>query len=340
VLESLAKEPNLKHSPRSWICASVVALAMFLCSVNSYSQSTPPDYKKTVCFLFGDYSPHTPDGKPVMAPDGSPVVLHEVPLGTAFFVIYPDPRGGPDFAFMYLVTAKHVLRDSDSTFLRTLKARLNLKDGSGSDFVDVSVTDEQGHLLWFTDEQDPTNEAAVFPLLPSREKFDYKAIPTSMFVTSDTFAKANVSEGDRVFFIGLLPQFYGVTRNYPVVRSGALALITDEKIPLGLIGSHHVYVAEVSAWPGNSGSPVFLDLAGVRGGSLMLGQDLRMLGILLAENSNIISAKINQNLQYNWGNGQNTGISYILPAADLMSVLDGPAAQAARDRELARKLKN
>lgn len=329
----------MNRSPRLCICASVVALVMFLCSVSIYSQETPPDLKKTVCFLFGDYAPHTPDGKPVTAPDGSPVVLHDVPLGTAFFVVYPDVRGGPDFGFMYLVTAKHVLRDSDTTFLHTLKVRLNLKDGSGSDFVDVPVTDEQGHLVWFTDEQDPTNEAAIFPLLPNQEKVDFKAIPTSMFVTSDTFAKANVSEGDRVFFIGLLPQFYGVSRNYPVVRTGTLALITDEKIPLGAIGSHHVYVAEISGWPGNSGSPVFLDLAGVRGGSLRLGEDLRMLGILLAESNNIISAKINQTLQYNWGNGENTGISYVLPAADLTTVLDGPAAQAARDREIAAKAK-
>src|ERR1700676_4287005 len=121
---------------------------------------------------------------------------------------------------------------SDRSFLRTVEVRLNLKGGSGFDSFDVPVTDEKGNILWFTDEQDSTNEGAVYPLLPSQEKFDYKAVSTGMFVTDDICVKANVSKGDKVFFVGLLPQFYGVSRNCPVVRIGTLALITDEKIPL------------------------------------------------------------------------------------------------------------
>jgi hypothetical protein len=153
------------------------------------------------------------------------------------------------------------------------------------------------------------------------------------------FVKSNIGEGDRLFFIGLLPQFYGENRNYPVVRTGSLALLTDEKITTA-VGSHHLYVAEVSGWPGNSGSPVFLELGGLRGSGLFLGHDVRMLGILLAESNNLISAKVDESLRYVWGNGQNTGISYVLPATDIMTVLNGQAAQSHRDRQIAAKSKS
>jgi hypothetical protein len=318
----------------------LATLTIFLASTCAYSQTVPPDFKKAVCFIFGRSSPHLPNGEPVKGPDGAAVVLQEAPLGTGFFVSYPDPRGGSNFGFVYLVTAKHVLKDWDGRYLQTIKIRLNLKDTGGFDFADVPVTDDKGSLLWFIDEQDSSNEAALYPLLPDQKKFDYKFVPTQMFVTNDTFATANVAEGDRVFFVGLLPQFYGVSRNYPVVRNGTVALITDEKIPVGNIGPHRLYVVEMSAWPGNSGSPVFLQLGGLRGGGLMLGQDIRMLGILLAESNNVMSAKIDKNLQYQWGNGQNTGISYILPAPDLSLVLNNHSAQANRDLQIAALKKN
>jgi hypothetical protein len=296
------------------------------------------DLKKVVCFLFGTVNPRQPNGDPVKSTNGSDLVLHDAPLGTSFFVAYPDDRLGPGGIFVYLVTAKHVLKDSDGKFLRKAQLRLNLKTGLTSESGDVPISDDKGNLLWLQDSTDTTNEAVVLPLLPDEAKFDFKAVPTSLFVTDETFFKANISEGDRVFFIGMLPQFYGQNRNYPVVRTGTLALLTDEKIAAPT-GPHHLYVAEVSGWPGNSGSPVFLQLGGLRGGSLFLGTDVRMLGILLAYNNNRISAKIDENLQYQWGTGENTGISFVLPATDLMAVLNGPAAQAQRDGEINAKRK-
>jgi hypothetical protein len=43
-----------------------------------------------------------------------------------------------------------------------------------------------------------------------------------------------------------------------------------------------------------------------------------------------MTAKIDENLQYVWGSGQNTGMSYILAAPDLKAVLDNHAAQLNR----------
>jgi hypothetical protein len=321
--------------PRLCIAGLLIVLSL---PVGVMAQTTPVDLKKVVCFLFGTVNPRQPNGDAVKSPSGSDLVLHDAPLGTSFLVAYPDERLGPGGIFVYLVTAKHVLKDYDGKFLRKAQVRLNLKTGLTAESDDVPISDDKGNLLWFQDSTDTTNEAVALPFLPDQTKFDFKAVPTSLFVTDETFVKSNISEGDRLFFIGMLPQYYGQNRNYPVVRTGTLALLTDEKIPAPT-GPHHVYVAEVSGWPGNSGSPVFLQLGGVRGGSLFLGTDVRMLGILLAYNNNRISAKIDENLQYEWGTGENTGISYVLPATDLMAVLNGPAAKADRDRQIDAKPK-
>jgi len=76
-----------------------------------------------------------------------------------------------------------------------------------------------------------------------------------------------------------MTQYYGETKNYPVVRRGTLAIMTDEKIDTPT-GRQNAFIAELQSWPGNSGSPVLLNLGGLRGSTLMAGSDLSFLGIL------------------------------------------------------------
>jgi hypothetical protein len=61
-----------------------------------------------------------------------------------------------------------------------------------------------------------------------------------------------------------MTQYYGESKNYPVVRRGSLALMTDEQIDTPT-GKQKAFIAELASWPGNSGSPVFLSLTGLRG---------------------------------------------------------------------------
>ena len=232
------------------------------------------EQKKTVTFMFGKV--HTKDRA------GNPIQV-EIPLGTGFFVIYPDPRGGPDFAFVYLVTAKHVLQDTDGTFLRELSLRMSLEqpiDGKQIEFLaQIPVTDDNGHLIWFRDQLDAATDVAILPLLPDRSKFDYKCIPISMFADTNTLQTDKVAEGDTLYFIGLMSQYYGERANYPVVRRGTLAMMTDEPI-LTATGKQHAFIAELASWPGNSGAPVFLNLAGLRDGGVIVGNNLKFLGVV------------------------------------------------------------
>jgi hypothetical protein len=95
-----------------------------LLPVTASAQSVD-ELKKCVAFVFGRIHVKASDGSLVRGPDGQPVVV-EMPLGTAFFVAYPDARGGSNYTFGYIVTAKHVLKDADGTYLKSLKLRVNL----------------------------------------------------------------------------------------------------------------------------------------------------------------------------------------------------------------------
>src|SRR5579872_2305369 len=166
---------------------------ILLFSVVANAQSVD-ELKRCVAFVFGRVHVKAPDGTLAKDSNGQPLVL-ETPLGTAFFVSYPDTRGGEQFSFGYIVTAKHVLKDVDGTYLKKVKLRINLlKPETDSDltFGDLAVTDDSGKLLWFEDRQDPQNDVAVIPGMPDPKLIDFKTIPVGMFADPDFLKKRDV----------------------------------------------------------------------------------------------------------------------------------------------------
>jgi len=306
-------------------------LLLFTC-VQSQAQDIN-EQKKVVAFAFGTVHPRNRDGTPVKNAAGAPLEV-EAPLGTVFFVGYPDARGGPDFGFFYVVTAKHVLKDADGSFLKEIKLRLNRKEPNGGSSVEfigpVPVTDAQGRPIWFQDPSDDAVDVAAYPLAPNQQRFDFTSIHVSMFADGNTIKTERVAEGDLLYFIGLMAQYYGDLKNYPVVRRGALGILTDEKIETPT-GRQHAFIAELTSWPGNSGSPVFLNLAGLRGGNLTVGTNLKFLGILSGSFLNRSRGTVLNSDTFISGNDFNTGVSFIIPAERVKAVLDSPAAQANRD---------
>jgi hypothetical protein len=289
--------------------------------------------KKCVAFVFGRVHVKAPDGSLAKGPDGQLVTL-EMPLGTAFFVSYPDKRGGDEYSFGYIVTAKHVLKDVDGSYLKSVKLRVNLvKPQTDSDltFGDIAVSDDAGRLLWFEDKEDPQNDVAIVPGMPSQGLVDFKTVPIQMFTDAELLKKRTVEEGDSVYLLGLMPQYYGERRNYPVVRRGTLALMTDEPIQTGPDTRQHAYLAELASWPGNSGAPVFLNLGGLRGGSLIGGSDFHLLGLMLGYFSNVRRADVVDTRTIMGGDPSNIGISFVLPASTIRKVLDSAPLQQMRD---------
>jgi hypothetical protein len=293
-----------------------------------HAQEITPQ-KKVVVFAFGVTHPRLPNGTPVLGPTNKPLEV-DGPLGTVFFVSYPDSRLGSDRAFGYLVTAKHVLKDYDGSFLKEIRIRLNLSAPVGQQLCEfltgIPVADAQGRLIWFHDSDDAVDVAAL-PFFPDEKKYDFKQIPVSMFADESSLHTREVAEGDSLYFIGLMTQYYGEFKNYPVVRRGTLALMTDERIETPT-GRQKSFIAELASWPGNSGSPVFLNLGGLRGNAMSVGSDLKFLGILSGSFLNRFKATVLNSEAIVAGNDFNTGISFIVPADRLKAVLDSPPAQA------------
>ena len=75
------------------------------------------------------------------------------PLGTGFFVAVPHLQVEGQ-SWIYLVTAKHVLRSNSEEYYRQVFCRANLRDwnpGSdraGVEFIQVSTSGTGGTLLW------------------------------------------------------------------------------------------------------------------------------------------------------------------------------------------------
>src|SRR4051812_30184043 len=101
----------------------LLTLLALTLTTQSFCQGVEEE-KTSVGFIFGVVHPHNPDGSAVKDLTTGRDLAITVPLGTAFFVFYPDSRSGPDNGFVYLVTNKHVLKDTDGSFLKSVSLRM------------------------------------------------------------------------------------------------------------------------------------------------------------------------------------------------------------------------
>ncbi len=314
----------------------VLSISLLLVLMHGAAQAQVFDsLKRTVAFVFGQVHVKSANGQFQLDSTGKPLLL-DMPLGTAFFVFYPDERLGKDRGFIYVVTARHVLQDVDGSYLKTVRIRMNLKNADGGsqfDFVELPVADGEGRLLWFQDPENPASDVAVFPFAPDEAKFDQIAISLTIFADKELLKKEKVVEGDALYFIGLMPQYYGDKKNYPLLRKGTLALLTDEDINTET-GKQHVYIAEMSAWPGNSGSPVLLNLGGQRETGLFVGYRFYFLGVLLAYFPNLRRGQTVETSTLIGGDLSNIGISLVLPSDTVRKVLDSEPVKQHRERQI------
>jgi hypothetical protein len=104
----------------------------------------------------------------------------------------------------------------------------------------------------------------------------------------------------------------------------------------GLSAEPDIYKPYLDADLGNSGPPVFVDLGGMRGGSLRLDTDYRLLGVVSSaygegEQNNLV---LETPLASKPGN---SGIAMIVPASALKALLNDRRVVAMRGAEVARQ---
>jgi hypothetical protein len=252
--------------------------------------------------------------------------------GTGFFVAMSDSRL-PAMSFVYLVTNRHVAmcwdEQNNPMPVRSATIRLNLKDGSSREFTSV------GNVQWILPKDDSV-DLALFPLAPDVEVYDYRTVPDSIFATEDVIKKESVSEGLKIVFSGFFYQVPGLKQMEPILREGIVAMMPHEELRTTTGKAGRVYLGEVHAFHGNSGSPVFVDIGGIRGNTFKTGYDYRLLGVVSGgysegEQNNLV---LETPLASKPGN---SGIAMIVPASELRALLDDPRVVGMRDAEVVRQ---
>lgn len=252
-----------------------------------------------------------------------------LPQGTGFFVgIKHESRDG---YVVYLVTAKHVLRNPDTNkFYDKILLRLNTKEGR----VEYISLDLSKHTI-LTHPDDNVDLAATL-IYPPQEHFNYLYITEAYFTNTDILVQKGIREGSRAFFAGLLANFYyGKQRNYPVVRFGYISLLTDEKIEITsstIAGSKinlNFYLVECQSLGGFSGSPVFFERERIMRDPpyLYASPEVYLGGVLMGHFNDIEGLKKNH--------VRNLGLALIIPCYLLNELLHTENAKQQRlDPEL------
>jgi hypothetical protein len=262
--------------------------------------------------------------------------------GTCFFVYYEDSRLGKERGFGYLVTNRHMavpgIEKGSNYTVQQISLRLNLHSPEGGK---ESI---EGNILlgetihWFF----PTDEGvdlAVLPLSPDVKRFDYLPINLSMLATEDKIESANIDAGDNVIFAGYFYQFGGEKKIQPIVREGVLAMMPDEEIKTTLQKRGHLYLADVHAFHGNSGSPLLVNAGGVRNSGGISPPNYLLLGVIsgyypegeiFSVPATVLTGEVHDN----------SGIATVVPAYELKALLDSAPLQTARDTIVAKEAKH
>jgi hypothetical protein len=244
--------------------AAASVFSVLLPTVRALAAPVPPEVKSIVTFVF--------------APGPVPGVF--VPQGTGFFVGIKDAQH-PELAHVYLVTAKHVLQTADlKNWLPEIVLRLNSKRGE-ADIAPIRLSGSGPKKNVFTHPSDESVDIAVVPCLPNEKVIDFRWLSEDFAVSQKEFADLGIREGSDVFFTGMFTPYLGSKRNYPIVRFGRVALISDEKIKF-VDGEADLYLVETGSFGGNSRSPVFFYLGSDRNpGNLIAGPPiLKLAGIM------------------------------------------------------------
>jgi len=180
-----------------------------------------------------------------------------IPLGTGFLIGYPVSEDKKTF-IPFIVTAKHVLGDH-----KIIYGRFNTQVGSKTAMVEYDIEDiKKNNDYW--EHIDKGVDIAIFRTYHFNETL-YQTIPINLIAGKNDFENEKIQQTDRVIFPGLLVNFMGETKNFPIMKDGSIALIPSEPVSFYYkIGQQKINTSQelifvnAIAIPGMSGSPVFL----------------------------------------------------------------------------------
>lgn len=238
---------------------------------------------------------------------------------TGFFVCVPfrvDEKGVGD-GFLYLVTAKHVAQNLAG---KEFVVRANTKDGKS-----IAITSPaDSEIKWLFHPTDEHADVAVYPWSGSTDaNIDYGVVSVKHFLKPEDLRPQGIGIGDEVCIVGLFSFHEGQSKNHPMLRSGNIAMIPDEKVKTK-DGPMDAYLIEARSIGGISGSPVFVAAPQVSRVWLLLG--------LIYGHWDLSASKINDMQDGKKEPQINTGIAIVTPAQKILDIVNGEELSNSRAR--------
>lgn len=269
--------------------------------------------------------------------------------GTVFFINHRIEHHS-HYA-IYAVTARHVVEGAlNRSVDAAVHVRLNARDAATC-WLPFKASEWEFH-------DDERVDVGVAPTGWSDElvsRFDHKTISSTVFLTDELIDALQTTPGERLYFPGLFVRQPGNETNLPIIRTGTIAALAKEPIstPLGLTKLH---LAEVRSIGGHSGSPVFIYPDSDKEFHFGMSRDdnskffearsknpaLRansMLGLIHGHfpiRPDDLVPTIGRDGNADWIEGVqdfNSGIAAIVPAAEILHVLNQPALVERRARD-------
>jgi hypothetical protein len=281
--------------------------------------------KKTVVFLQTNCAEFDPSGKQII----------KSYAGTAFLLGVSDPKlnGG---AFTYLVTNRHLaqpgIEDGRPCQPIAYFLRADMKvatSGSYSAVEQIPV-----NVLTWNYSSDPSVDLAITPISIKPDKVDVEFLPSTLLMSDADITQDKVEEGDSVLFTGLFVQMVGQAHSEPIIREGKIAMMPKEQIPTTLRSLGDVYLVDCHVFGGNSGSPMFIDLAGQREGGFIAGINYKLFGVVSGYVKESSTFELKTVAAYAGTVDANSGVAVVVPAQKILDIINSTALTYQRERAL------
>lgn len=238
--------------------------------------------------------------------------------GTAFYVGRTLAVG---MGFNYLVTARHVIDGIRNKRRAQVLMRVNQARGSA-----VWIETPIDHWIAHTDSSvDVAVKRTV--MIPA---IDHNSIPIRNFVNDSIIRAENIGMGDEVFLPGLFVNHYGEDRNIPIIRTGNIAAMPEEKVTVNKLGKIDAYLIEARSIGGLSGSPVYVHVEAVR------YSDERTPTAIYGGPGHYLLGLMHGHYDQHWQSGKdkvNLGIAIVIPASKILEVINQQIIKSADDKD-------
>jgi hypothetical protein len=289
---------------------------------------------------------------PADVQDMTPAELDALPpdksYGTGFLIAVADARikaqpvtdAATVTGFTYLVTNRHVVQpgiDIGKPCKVPLASFMILDhqpdSAHPSAYAQTLRFDKATKWHFSTDD---SVDLAVMMVPISTTDFDFARVPTTQFLTIDDMRNRTAVEGVPLLFSGLFIQLLDeeIKSLEPIVRSGSLAMVPEGLLPTTMQRKPgHILLADAHVFHGNSGSPVFVDTA--RFAPNTFGSSYRFLGVISGEVYENADLTFTVTTSISATVGANSDVSMVVPAWQILDILDLPELRKERDDVLA-----